>query len=106
MYGRMNLQKVLGADVIRPQLSSKTKPDVINELLGILVAVLGFGILPALGPFFWGGVAVAFLVLLGLIQSTLQSIFQAALYLYAKDGQIGEGFSREVLVGAMRERSS
>jgi len=38
MYGRMNLQKVLGADVIRPQLSSKTKPDVINELLGILIA--------------------------------------------------------------------
>ena len=34
----MNLQKVLGADVVRPRLSSKTKVDVINELLGILVA--------------------------------------------------------------------
>ena len=34
----MNLQKVLGPDVVRPELSSKTKTDVINELLGILVA--------------------------------------------------------------------
>ncbi len=34
----MNLQKVLGPDVVRPQLSSKTKADVIDEMLGILVA--------------------------------------------------------------------
>ncbi|MEE8441831.1 MAG: PTS sugar transporter subunit IIA [Spirochaetia bacterium] len=34
----MNLQKILGVDVVRPRLSSKTKTDVINELLGILVA--------------------------------------------------------------------
>ncbi|MCK4514540.1 MAG: PTS sugar transporter subunit IIA [Spirochaetaceae bacterium] len=34
----MNLRKVLGPDVVRSQLSSKTKTDAINELLGILVA--------------------------------------------------------------------
>lgn len=34
----MNLQKVLGPDVVQPHLSSKTKTDVINEMLGILVA--------------------------------------------------------------------
>ncbi len=38
MLRRMNLQKILGVDVVRPRLSSKTKTDVINELLGILVA--------------------------------------------------------------------
>ncbi len=34
----MNLQKVLGPGVVRPELSSRTKTDVINEMLGILVA--------------------------------------------------------------------
>ena len=34
----MNLQKVLGTDFVRPELSSRTKTDVINEMLGILVA--------------------------------------------------------------------
>jgi len=73
-------------------------------LLGVVVLGLGFFMLPALGLFFWGAIAVGFLVLLALIQSALQTIFQAALYLYAKEGRIGEGFSKEVLSGAMRER--
>ena len=34
----MNLRKSLGPDLVRPNLSSETKSDVINELLEILVA--------------------------------------------------------------------
>ena len=46
-------------------------------------------------------VAALYLITLALIQSALQSIFQAALYLYARDGRLPEGFSSEVLNGAM-----
>ena len=45
--------------------------------------------------------AVLYLIVLALIQSALQSIFQAALYLYARDGQVPEGFRAEVLSGAL-----
>ena len=45
--------------------------------------------------------AVVYLIALALIQSALQSIFQAALYLYARDGQVPEGFHTEVLRDAM-----
>jgi hypothetical protein len=47
------------------------------------------------------GLAPIYLIVLALIQSVLQSIFQAALYLYARDGQVPEGFRAEVLSGAM-----
>jgi len=46
-------------------------------------------------------IAVVYLIVLALIQSALQSIFQAALYLYARDGQVPEGFHAELLRGAM-----
>jgi Family of unknown function (DUF6159) len=48
--------------------------------------------------------AVIYLIVLGLIQSTLQSIFQTALYLYARDGQAPMGFNAEVLGSALRSR--
>jgi hypothetical protein len=41
------------------------------------------------------------LVILGLVQSALQSIFQAAVFLYARDGQVPEGFEVELLGNAM-----
>ena len=44
------------------------------------------------------------LVILGLVQSALQSIFQAAVFLYARDGQVPEGFEAEVLGNAMVSR--
>ena len=47
------------------------------------------------------GLAVIYLVILGLVQSALQSIFQAAVFLYARDGQVPEGFEAEVLGNAM-----
>ncbi|HVM50035.1 MAG TPA: DUF6159 family protein [Candidatus Acidoferrum sp.] len=45
--------------------------------------------------------AVIYLIGLGLVQSALQSIFQAALFLYARDGRVPEGFEAEVLGTAM-----
>lgn len=44
--------------------------------------------------------SVIYLIVLALIQSALQAIFQTALYLYARDGQV-QGFRTEVLESAM-----
>lgn len=47
------------------------------------------------------GLAVVYLIVLSLVQSALQAIFQAVVYLYAKDGQVPEGFNEEMLRTAM-----
>ncbi len=47
------------------------------------------------------GLAVAYLIVLSLIHSALQAIFQTALYLYARDGQVPEGFRPEVFENAL-----
>jgi TM2 domain-containing membrane protein YozV len=47
------------------------------------------------------GLGVIYLIVLGLVQSALQSIYQAAVFLYARDGQVPEGFEAEVLGNAM-----
>jgi hypothetical protein len=46
-------------------------------------------------------IAVVYWIALALVQSALQSIFQAALYLYARDGHVPEGFHQDVLGSAM-----
>ena len=49
--------------------------------------------------------AVGYLIVLSLIQSALQSIFQAAVYLYAyNNGMAPEGFDPDLLAGAMRPK--
>ena len=45
--------------------------------------------------------AIVYWIVLALVQSALQSIFQAALFLYAKGGQAPEGFQAELLSGAL-----
>jgi hypothetical protein len=45
--------------------------------------------------------ATLYLILLGLINSALHSIFQAALYCYASNGQVPEGFRPEALTNAL-----
>jgi len=49
-------------------------------------------------------VAVVYLIALALVQSALQAIFQSALYLYARDGQVPDGFEAELLGNAMLAR--
>lgn len=49
-------------------------------------------------------VGILYFVLVGLIQSTLQAIFQAAVYLYASDRLTEGDFSKDLLGSAMRIR--
>ncbi|MDB5172500.1 MAG: putative rane protein [Phycisphaerales bacterium] len=48
--------------------------------------------------------AVAYIVVLSLVQSALQAIFQAAVYLYARDRQAPAGFPVALLRGSMAQR--
>jgi len=47
---------------------------------------------------------VLYLLALALVQSTLQSIFQTALYFYARDARVPASFRPELLRGAMTSR--
>jgi Family of unknown function (DUF6159) len=47
------------------------------------------------------GFAMVYMIVLAQLQSALLAIFQAALYLYARDGQAPQGFSAEVLGNAL-----
>ena len=47
---------------------------------------------------------VIYLIVLALVQSALQAIFQAAVFLYARDGQIPAGFDSNLLGNAMITR--
>lgn len=47
---------------------------------------------------------VVYMILLGLVQATLQTIFQAAVYLYARDGITPAGFDQGALSLAMGQR--
>lgn len=81
-----------------------------------LVSNVGFGVifalllLPGVGLVLLGvmaghsavivacvGVAIIYWILLSLIHTALQTIFQTALYLYARDGVVPQGFHAEVL---------
>jgi len=73
-------------------------------LIFFLLALPAFGLI-FLG-FYLGGamvglaclaLGVIYLVALGLVHSTLIAIFQTAIYLYARDGQVPAGFNAEVL---------
>ncbi len=63
--------------------------------------VLGFFLGNAVAMIACIVLAVIYLIALALVQSALQAIFQTALYLYARDGQVPEGFRAEVLGSAL-----
>lgn len=82
-----------------------------NFSFGLIFFLLGIPayILIALG-FFSGSFvvmatctlfAVIYLIVIALIQSALQAIFQAAVYLYARDGGAPTGFDPELLADSM-----
>ncbi len=60
----------------------------LDPLIGIAIIIL----------------AVIYLIVLALIQSTHQAIFQAAIYLYARDGEVSAGFELEMLRNAISPR--
>lgn len=51
-----------------------------------------------------GVLAVVAFILLGLVQSTLQGIYSAALYRYAEAGEVGGGFDQALLESAFRPK--
>jgi len=77
---------------------------VLLMLPAVLLVVLGFVTHSAVVIFACIGFLVIYLVALSLIQSALQSIFQAAVYLYARNATAPEGFSADLLSGAMRPK--
>lgn len=86
-------------------------------ILFFLLALPGFGLI-ALGVFFLPdggananvlmgvvvGIGILYFLVLSLVQSALQAIFQAALYLYARDGITPLGFESSGLDNAMSRR--
>ena len=98
------------------QLLKKTWGEQLvgNFSFGLLFFLLGIPAyaLIVLGIFSGGGatailcigLAVAYLIALALVQSALQAVFQAAIYLYARNGQVPEGFQTEFLSEAMVRR--
>ena len=72
------------------------------SLPAIGLIVLGFVMGSAIALIACVGLAIVYLILLSLIHTALQAIFQTALYLYARDGVVPEGFHGEVLETALR----
>jgi hypothetical protein len=80
-------------------------------LIVLLLAIPGIALI-VLGFFTGSPAAIAtcvalgalYLIALALVQSALQAIFQAALFLYARDGQVPHGFEADVLGNAMSAR--
>jgi len=50
------------------------------------------------------GLGVVYIIVLALIQSALQAVFQAAVYLYARDGETPQGFDSGLLRDAMLQK--
>jgi heme/copper-type cytochrome/quinol oxidase subunit 3 len=96
------LKKTWGEQVI-----GNSSFGLVFFVLGIPAYLLIFlGIASAKGPALLAcfGLAVAYFIVLALVQSALQAIFQTAVYLYARNGQVPEGFEEEYLSGAMTSR--
>ncbi|MCX7512718.1 DUF6159 family protein [Frateuria hangzhouensis] len=73
---------LLGAALVGGAFALHSMPAV---LVAVIVAVLG-------------------LMLLSLVQASLQGIYAAALYRYAEDGVVGAGFDPALLEGAFRQK--
>lgn len=87
-----------------------------NVSFGLIFGL--FGILPAMVLFFLaagagaevmlavGAILVVWLVALALVQSTLQTIYQAAIYLYAANGEAPPGFDNQLVSEAFAPKQS
>ncbi len=81
---------------------------LIFALFGLVPAMILI-FLAALGGtaafFVAGAIVLVWLVLLGLIQSTVQTIYQAAIYCYASTGDAPAGFDNQMVASAFREKT-
>lgn len=82
---------------------------LIFALFGIVPAAILLVLAAKLGPaalVVVGAIVVIWVVMLGLVQSTLQSIYQAAIYCYAANGEAPNGFDNQLVAEAFREKTS
>ena len=87
------------------QIIGNVSFGLIFMLLGIVPAIVVVLFAVAVGPvaaLAAGALAVIYLVVLGLVQSTLQTIYQAAVYRYAANGEAPGGFDQQLIAGAFR----
>lgn len=89
------------------QITGSVSFALLYAALGLppVAVVLGIaltGNLLALGAAIAG--SVVYLVLLALVQSTLQAIYQAAVYCYASAGAAPSGFDERMLAGTFRQK--
>ncbi|MEO7990915.1 MAG: DUF6159 family protein [Chryseolinea sp.] len=82
------------------------------QFLVFVLIIIGSGVLTyGLASAFditglWIGIAVGagLLLLTGLIFTVANTVFNTALYLYANNGMVAEGFSEEVVKGALKQK--
>lgn len=89
------------------QLISHFSFGLIFFLLAIpafIIIVAGFALGGPVGGFIAVALAVLYLIVLSLVQTALQGIFQAVLYLYSERGEIPEAFDGRMLNNAMAAR--
>ena len=89
------------------QIIGNVSFGLIFALFGIVPAILLFTVAAKFGPaalLAAGAVLVVWLIALGLVQSTLQTIYQAAIYRYAANGEAPPGFDGGMIAAAFREK--
>ena len=91
------------------QIIGNVSFGLIFALFGVVPAIIVFLLALKTAPVVWlsvGAILVAWLVLLGLVQSTLQTIYQVAIYCYAANGEAPRGFDNQLVADAFREKSA
>lgn len=87
------------------QIIGNVSFGLIFMVLGIVPAIVVIVLAAAAGPaaaLAAVALVVIYLVALGLVQSTLQTIYQAAVYRYAADGEAPGGFDQQLIAEAFR----
>jgi hypothetical protein len=77
---------------------------LLMNIPAIIFVVLGFLSGSAITLIVCIVLAVIYIIVIALIQSALQAIFQAAVYLYARDGAAPAGFGHELLADSMTQK--
>jgi hypothetical protein len=77
-------------------------PVVILLIVGFLISLAYPSLITWLVI---GGIILLYILALGILSTTLQGIFQTALYIYAKTGKTPDSFTPEHISGAFKPRS-
>ncbi|MGH8283299.1 MAG: DUF6159 family protein [Gammaproteobacteria bacterium] len=87
------------------QIIGNVSFGLIFALFGVVPAIIVLLLAAAAGPVVLMALVVIvaiYLVALGLVQSTLQTIYQVAVYRYAADGQAPSGFDGQLIADTFR----